>query len=179
MASKGTLESISLTMDMASVENMHRTEVSFSVVVWAIVSKIYFPKLRALRLRGWEIFPECLDPFFIAHGNTLVDLTMEDCMLIDGNWHLVLLRLIASASLRSLKLFQLSEDFWRIHFPTKSESNASVEVLHDWSWVTRDQYTASILPCESWDLELAKIIIDMQRNGQLAYHGADHAAYWR
>jgi hypothetical protein len=57
MASKGTLGSMSLTMDMASVEDMHRTGLSFSGVVWALISKVYFRKLRALKLRGWHMLP--------------------------------------------------------------------------------------------------------------------------
>jgi hypothetical protein len=165
-------------MDMASVENLHRTEVSYSIVVWALVSKIYFTKLRALRLRGWEMFPQYLGPFFLAHANTLVDPTIEDCMLKRGNWRLVLFRLVDSASLCSLKLFQLSEDFWRIHFPATSKSSTLVEVRNHWSWVTRDQYTAAILPCDRWSERLAAIVNDMQRNGQRAYYGAEDAAYW-
>jgi hypothetical protein len=103
---------------------------------------------------------------------------MEDCMLMERNWRLVLFGLVASASLRSLKLFQLIEDFWRIQSPGTSESSALVEVRNHWSRVTRDQYTAAILPCDRWSERLAAIVNDMQRNGQRAYHGAEDAAYW-
>jgi hypothetical protein len=71
--------------------------------------------------------------FFLIHSETLVDLTVEDCMVTGGDWRFVLSFLADSASLRYLKLFQLSHNFWRMYFPTTSESSVSLEVHDDWS----------------------------------------------
>jgi hypothetical protein len=122
---------------------------------------------------------EDVDRFLSAHKNTLVNLTIEDSMLMEQDWAAILLELIGSMSLRSLKLFQLTENFWRIRFPTTSKARASVEGHDNWSWVTQDQYMATVLPCEGWSERLSAIINDMELSDTPACHGAEDAAYWR
>jgi hypothetical protein len=112
---------MSLTIDMASVENLPLGYVSVSLGLWIPVSMMHFGKLRALRLKGWDMRQSDIAHFLFAHKSTLVDLTIEDCKIL-GEWVHVLSALVVFTDLRSLKLFQLSEDFWRISFPTTSET---------------------------------------------------------
>jgi hypothetical protein len=133
IASRESLESISLTMDMASVENLPRTEVSPSKFVWSCLSRVCLRELRALRPKGWDMQYTDVAVFFLIYSETLVDLTVEDCMVTGGDGRFVLSFLADSASLRYLKLFQLSQNFWRMYFPTTSESSVSLEVHDDWS----------------------------------------------
>jgi hypothetical protein len=164
-------------MDAASIAETAPREPSDTVRIWTAIQSIVFVKLRSLRLSGWEMLAEGLANFLSNHSNSLVEVTIENCIL-HGSWQPVLSTLDSSTSLRRLILDQIGQSFYRIMFPSTSEAGSMDVDDNDWQIVGRSIHVASILPHEDWNSKLESIMDDMVVSEKLIDPEALDADIW-
>jgi hypothetical protein len=123
---------------MGSIENAAPFRLLPAIYLWTLAVKgTRLPKLQFLGLREWEMVERDTAEFMYAHKDTLMDICLENCMVVVGDWSAVLAVFARYQERLFPELFQISEDFVRIEFPTTCTSYASPTGDEDWTWVKK------------------------------------------
>jgi hypothetical protein len=117
------------------------------------------------------------EKFLRVHKNRLSELCLSDCIVI-GHWRDILLELLDSKSLRTMRLHQLGMNFGRVVFPSTCEAFIFGSNEDGWAEVDCLWSSARILPCQNWKMGLGTIIDDLSESTMPVDPAAPDADTW-